>query len=99
MALSVSIELVTSSARVNSAKFYKYPSVSQFQTLGPIDRTPGIPGSDKNMKINSECEMEKEENLPWRETTRNSYMCQSHSKDSREESWQDIIEKLKVEEY
>ena len=47
LALSVSIEFVSSSARVTSAKFQKGVSVSYFETTGPIDRTPGIPGSDK----------------------------------------------------
>ena len=46
MASSVSIELVSSSARVNSVKFHK-GRVSEFQILGPIDRTPGVPGSNK----------------------------------------------------
>ena len=45
MALSVNIELVSSSARVTSVKFQKGVSVSQFER--PIDRTPGTPGSDK----------------------------------------------------
>ena len=45
LAISVSIELVSSSARVNSVKFVK----GQWQRFGPIiDGTPGIPGSDKN---------------------------------------------------
>ena len=47
LALSVSIELVYSSARVTSVKFQKGVSVSQFERTGPIDRTPGTPGSDK----------------------------------------------------
>ena len=40
LALSVGIDLVSSSARVTSNKS---------ATTGPIDRTPGTPGSDKNM--------------------------------------------------
>ena len=48
MALSVSIEFVSSSARVTSVKFAKGVFVSEFETTGPIDRTPGTPGSDKN---------------------------------------------------
>ena len=50
MALSVSIELVSSSARVISVKSAQPPSVTHLETLGPIDRTPGIPGSDNNLK-------------------------------------------------
>ena len=45
LALSVSIELVSSSARVTSVKSQK----GHLERLGPIDRTPGIPGSDKNL--------------------------------------------------
>ena len=52
LALSVNIELVSSSARVNSVKFHKggslTHSVSYLETSRPIDRTPGIPGSNKN---------------------------------------------------
>ena len=44
LALSVSIELVSSSARVTSVKFQK----GVWRTSGPIDRTPGLPESDKN---------------------------------------------------
>ena len=64
LALSVSIELVSSSAWVTSVKGQQgivsdstllcyislvgqlTKSVSEFQRLGPIDWTPGIPGSD-----------------------------------------------------
>ena len=48
LALSVSIDLVSASARVTSVKFQKRDSLSDGQTSGPIDRTPGLPGSDKN---------------------------------------------------
>ena len=51
LALSVSIELVSSSARVTSVKFHKRLVVCDGQTTGPIDRTPGTPGSDKNVNI------------------------------------------------
>ena len=44
LALSVSIESVSSSAGVTSVDSAKH----QLETLGPIDRTPGIPGSNKN---------------------------------------------------
>ena len=49
LALSASIELVSSSARVTSVKSAQ-SSWGYFQTLGPIDRIPGIPGSDKNIR-------------------------------------------------
>ena len=45
LASLASIELVSSSARVTSAKFHKVPEV---QRPGPIDRTPETPGSGKN---------------------------------------------------
>ena len=48
LALSVSIEFVSSSARVTSVKFQK-GIVSEFETSEPIDRTPETPGSDKNL--------------------------------------------------
>ena len=48
LASSVSIELVSSSARVTSAKFHK----AVVQTSGPIDRTPETPGSGKKQKQN-----------------------------------------------
>ena len=54
MALSVSIEFVSLSARVTSVKSAQGNSVSQFQTTGPIDRTPGTPGSDKNVTNSSD---------------------------------------------
>ena len=44
MAVSVSIALVASSARVTSVKFQKH----LVRISGPKDRTPGLPGSDKN---------------------------------------------------
>ena len=53
LALSVSIELVSSSARVNSVQFYKGVLVCDGLTSGPKDRTPGLPGSDKKSKKNS----------------------------------------------
>ena len=46
--LSVSIELVSSSARVTSLKFHKGVGLTDGRTSGPKDRTPGFPGSDKN---------------------------------------------------
>ena len=48
LALSVSIELVISSARVTSVRSAKGLSVCEWERTGPIDRTPGTPGSDKN---------------------------------------------------
>ena len=47
LASSARIKLVSSSTRVTSVKSSK-ALLSQFETLGPIDRTPGVPGSDKN---------------------------------------------------
>ena len=47
LALSVSIELVSSSARVTSVKSTKGLGRTDGQTSGPKDRTPGLPGSDK----------------------------------------------------
>ena len=49
LALSVSIELVSSSARVTSVKSTQR-SRSDGRTSGPKDRTPGLPGSDKNFE-------------------------------------------------
>ena len=49
MALSVSIELASSLARVTSIKFTKGVSVNQLERTGPIDRTPGRLGSDKKI--------------------------------------------------
>ena len=46
-ALSVCIEFESSSSRVTSVKFQKGVSVCLLERTGPIDRTPGIPGSDK----------------------------------------------------
>ena len=45
--VSLSIELVSSSARVTSVKFHKGLGGTHGVTFGPIDRTPGLPGSDK----------------------------------------------------
>ena len=47
---SVGIELLNSSARVTSGKSAK-GLLTDLETLGPIDRTPGIPGSDKNTRF------------------------------------------------
>ena len=47
LTLSVSIELVSSSARVTSVKSHK----GVLRTSGPKDRTPGLPGSDKNRQV------------------------------------------------
>ena len=47
MALSVSIDLLSSSARVTSVKFQKHLVLTDGRTSGPKDRTPGLPGSDK----------------------------------------------------
>ena len=38
----------SSSARVTSVKSAKSLSLTQLERTGPIDRTPGTPGSDKN---------------------------------------------------
>ena len=43
------IELVSSSARVTSAKFHKGLVGREVQRPGPIDRTPETPGSGKNL--------------------------------------------------
>ena len=51
---SARIELVSSSTRVTSVKSTKHQLLSELETLGPIDRTPGIPGSDKNTFV--ECD-------------------------------------------
>ena len=48
LALSVGIELITSSARATSVKFAKHP-VSLLETVRPIYRTPGIPGFSKKL--------------------------------------------------
>ena len=47
LALSVSIELVSSSARVTSVKSAKGLSVTDGRTSGPKDQTQGTPGSNK----------------------------------------------------
>ena len=54
MVSSARIELVSSSTRVTSVKSTKHQSLSQFERLGPIDQTPGIPGSDKNRRFGPE---------------------------------------------
>ena len=56
LALSVSIELVSSSARLWLSVKSQQCGVLKFQTTGLIDRTPGIPGSDKNNKETSKGE-------------------------------------------
>ena len=50
LAVSVSTELVYPSARVTSVKFATRYSQFVSDTQTPMDRTPGIPGSDKNIK-------------------------------------------------
>ena len=47
LALSVSIEFVSSSARVTSVKFQQGVSLTELETTRPIDQTPGTPGSDE----------------------------------------------------
>ena len=47
LAPAVRIELVSSSARVTSAKFQKGVGSRELETPGPIDRTPETPGSGK----------------------------------------------------
>ena len=47
LASSASIELVSSSARVTSAKFQKVVGSRELETSGPINRTPETPGSGK----------------------------------------------------
>ena len=49
LTLPVSIELVSSSARVTSVKSSKRCLI-YFETSRPIDRTPGTPGSNKKNK-------------------------------------------------
>ena len=51
LASSASIELVSSSARVTSAKFHKAVVCREGGTPGPIDRTPETPGSGKNKAV------------------------------------------------
>ena len=52
LALSVSIELVSSAARVSQLSLQQGLLVCLLQRTGPIDRTPGTPGSDKKKKDN-----------------------------------------------
>ena len=48
------IELVSSSARVTSAKFHKVLDVcTDIERPGPIDRTPETPGSGKKKKVHT----------------------------------------------
>ena len=47
---SVGIELLSSSARVTSVKSTNPLVCTQLERSGPIDRTPGTPGSDKKQK-------------------------------------------------
>ena len=49
LALSASIELLSSSARVTSVKSNQ-TSLTEGLTYGPKDRTPGLPGSDKKFQ-------------------------------------------------
>ena len=50
MVFSVSIELVSSSARVTSVKSTQVvDSLTDGRTTGPNYRTPGLPGSDKKV--------------------------------------------------
>ena len=49
MALSVIIELISSSARVTSVKSQQGGSLTQLERPGPILWTPSIPGSDKKL--------------------------------------------------
>ena len=50
LASPASIELVSSSARVTSAKFHKVLYVGrELERPGPIDRTPETPGSGKKI--------------------------------------------------
>ena len=51
LASSASIELVSSSARVTSAKFHKGLVGREVQRPGPIDRTPETPGSGKKNRV------------------------------------------------
>ena len=55
--VDASIESVSSSARVTSAKFQKGLEESDIETPGPIDRTPGTPGSAKKDRFESIDEM------------------------------------------
>ena len=52
LALSVIIELVSSSARVTSVKSAQRLRLTHSMTSEPIDQTPGLPGSDKNYVAN-----------------------------------------------
>ena len=58
LALSVSIELVSSSARVTSVKSNQR-SLTHGRTSGPKDRTPGLPGSDKKLIWKHLCPLDK----------------------------------------
>ena len=50
----VGIELISSSARVTSIKSANGVGWTEWVTSGPIDRTPGTPGSDKNSTLHSD---------------------------------------------
>ena len=54
LAISVSIELLSSSARVTSVKSAQGPVLTQLETLGHIDRAPGMPRSDKELMLQSQ---------------------------------------------
>ena len=49
LASSAGIELISSSARVTSAKFHKAPGGRELERPGPINRTPETPGSGINI--------------------------------------------------
>ena len=58
LASSASIELVSSSARVTSAKFQKGLVGRELERPGPIDRTPETLGSGKKVhRANFKCKM------------------------------------------
>ena len=65
LALSVSIDLVSSSARVTSVKFQQGVLVCDGGTSGPKDRTPGLPGSDKNQRLSHLGDIEAEQKADW----------------------------------
>ena len=54
MALLVSIEFVSSSARVTSVKFQKGLSVSEFEKIEPIDKTLETPKSNNKYIVTFE---------------------------------------------
>ena len=54
LALSVGIQLVSSSARVASVKSQQGLRLTHSVTSGPIDRTPGLPWSDNYLMRHSQ---------------------------------------------